>query len=311
LTFFDIAVRSAAAAAASLLVSSMLLASDVTGPRLIFTRLRPAEINLGPVRTIALIEISGARDANAAAAALIRSVDQNGTLRLVDARRSRLRAADVRRDRDRTRALRSAGVEALLSIEIAGCDPQPRTRSASFREGATEYWYESSCDAHARLLDPGGADIVSFEISGTGTSEHASSMLAASSAAALDQAVERIATHLAGKISPRQITESIRLDKDAPAFQAGYEAIRSNRYEEARTLWRRELERNGKSAALHYNLAAVSESLGDAAAARHHLEQAIALDPGNDRYGKSLDALEQRLADAVALESGAANGTRR
>lgn len=115
------------------------------------------------------------------------------------------------------------------------------------------------------------------------------------------QAAGAAAERAVDRFTPRRISESIALEEDAPEAKAGIERIEAGRYEEARQVWERALERYPDSAPLHYNLGAVCEALGATTSARRHYEEAARLAPFQKKYREALEELRQRLDDAEAL----------
>ena len=104
---------------------------------------------------------------------------------------------------------------------------------------------------------------------------------------ALEQAARYAAIEASESILPRRVRESIELDESAPEFDRGAAMIDAGRLDAARTLWESELTRNDASAALHYDVGAVCEAIGDLGCAREHYREASRIAPGEIKYRRT------------------------
>ena len=86
----------------------------------------------------------------------------------------------------------------------------------------------------------------------------------------------------------------IPLEETAPAFDEGMALIDSGRVAEARARWEAALRNEPRNAALHFNLAAVCEALGDRKAAQGHYTAARSLAPKEERYASEMRLFEKR-----------------
>jgi tetratricopeptide (TPR) repeat protein len=99
-------------------------------------------------------------------------------------------------------------------------------------------------------------------------------------------------------VTPRRIKESIELDARAPEMDRAMLLIDAGRLAAARNVWTRQLERNPDSAPLHYNVAAVSEAMGEAEVAREHYLAATRLAPKERWYQLEARMFERRSSGA-------------
>ena len=158
-------------------------------------------------------------------------------------------------------------------------------------------WIDAVCQARLDVYSATGRRLFSFRVRAEGTSPRSSTLSDEDRDVAFEQAARYAALNAANEITPRRTRESVELDDTAPAFDQGFALITAGRLADARAAWEAALRRNRDSAALHYNLSAVSEALGDLASAQRHLQDAVRLSPKEPRYRAGLDLFLQRNAN--------------
>jgi Tfp pilus assembly protein PilF len=79
-------------------------------------------------------------------------------------------------------------------------------------------------------------------------------------------------------------------------LEAGVEAAREDRWEEAARYWKEAVERDPRSAAAHNNLAVAYEKQGAWEEARREYEEALRLAPGDRAIKENYEAFEARRA---------------
>jgi tetratricopeptide (TPR) repeat protein len=162
-------------------------------------------------------------------------------------------------------------------------------RSAQRPVGDGTSWYAGACQARLRLSDAKGRDLGAVTVSGK--SEEKTDVL-------------DFAAHLsAGKQMMRQLVKMIRphesalvfeTDKKTPGEKEASAFLKKKDFAGARAVWERELAASPNSAAIHFALAAVTEGLGDTAAARKHYEEAVRLAPSEEKYARFKGYFEER-----------------
>jgi hypothetical protein len=160
-------------------------------------------------------------------------------------------------------------------------------------------WADAVCTARLDVIDPASARTrFSFEVRGEGTSARVTEMSEEERDTAVEQAAHFAAVQAAELVTPRRVRESIELDDRAPEIERAMLLVDAGRLAAARALWQRELERSPTSAPLHYNVAAISEAMGDIGAARDHYGAAIRLAPKERRYRIEAKMFERRASGA-------------
>ena len=159
-----------------------------------------------------------------------------------------------------------------------------------------QVWIDMACSARVDVLDAMLGRLMSFDVKGEGTSQRVSALTTEERRIAAHQAARFAAISAAELVTPRQVRESIELDENAPRFDECAPLLAADRLDAARAVWETALRDNGSSAALHYDLGAVCEALGDTAAARRYYETALRLAPGQPMYRSELVMFRQRTA---------------
>jgi tetratricopeptide (TPR) repeat protein len=155
-------------------------------------------------------------------------------------------------------------------------------------------WLDAACEARLDVRGENGRRLLTFTARGEGTSPRVTSLSDEERDVAYDQAARYAAFNAADMITPRVVRETIELDETAPAFDQGMAMINADRLDDARAVWEAALRQHRDSAALHYNLGALHEAIGDFAAARRYLQSAVRLSPKERRYRDELLLLQRR-----------------
>jgi len=301
--------RSVPAAAAGLVA---ILAG--CGPSVSVTHLVPAPYNLGPATSIVLVEVDGDPAVRSnLARRFVSTVQSDGVFRIGDATGARTRLSEL----GEGEAARSAKgfrnawpADVYAKVDLADLTSRQRSerRMEKGKDGQEHerrrFWAEASCGVDVRLVDGRtGRLLASYRSEEIRTGYKRDvwdpSQLRLAEADALDAAVRTAVD----QFTPRRERDAIFLEGDAPEAAAGLARIDAGDLSGARRLWETALSRFPQDPRLHFNLGAVSESLGDRKAAREYYDDAIRLAPGEERYRRALQTLEQRERDAEALRT--------
>lgn len=264
----------------AVLLAPVLLASS---PRVAFDRVVPAAHDLGRARDLAVVHAVG--DSEASDAFVVNFVDRvnhAGFLRARDARDS------------------TGPADAYLAVQTFSCETFNREGEGSVRDAdgnrvkRRQLWVDAVCTARVDVMGRDMKRLSTFFGRGEGTSPRAEELTDDERHIAVRQAARYAAIDAAERITPRRVREHIPLDERAPELEAGMALIESGRAAEARALWESELRRNPRSAALHFNLAAVCEALRDRKAAKSHYTAASQLAPKEERYASELRLFARR-----------------
>jgi len=71
--------------------------------------------------------------------------------------------------------------------------------------------------------------------------------------------------------------------------------IDAGKLADGRAIWEAALRRHRESAALNFDLGAVTEAMGDLEAARGYFQAAVKLSPNETRYKSELELVRKRL----------------
>ena len=241
-------------------------------PRIAFERVLPAPHDLGGAQEIALTKAIGD---NATIELFVEDFIHHAT------RYGHLRMRDARRET----ALRAG---ANLAVKTFTCETTRREAEGSSydvdgkRVKRMQSWVDAVCVA--RIDVAAGTRKSSFYVKGEGTSPRGDVVSEEETNAALELAARHAAVDAAERITPRRVRESILLEESAPAFEEGMARVDAQRIADARSIWEKALQKQPRSAALHFNLAAACEALGDRKAAELHYVAARTLAPGESRY---------------------------
>lgn len=229
---------------------------------------------------------------------LFRRSQAKGDVVFVDARGLGLKPADLAAKTEAmTSGLNGVGADAWGAIRLLGCGTNERSQQVTRGSGAaavtvTEYWWEGSCSAELTVVDPGGKAITTFEVEGRNESprnerREGQSVQEQVYWASVDDAAKR----LIDGANRKKLRQPVPFDTTAPLATEGLAEIDAGRLPAARTLWEGALAANPSAAGLRFNLGAVCEALGDAAAARASYEEALRLAPADLNSKKALARL--------------------
>jgi tetratricopeptide (TPR) repeat protein len=252
-------------------------------PRIVFERTLRAAHDLGGVEEIAIVQARGdTEQVEAFVDELLRDLNRGG-----------FRARDVR--------FATGPAEAHLDVKTLVCTTATREGEGSARDvdgNRVKKRYasvEATCSVRIDILNRFMKHQSTFYASGSGVSPRVDVVTAEERERALEHAARHAASEAADRITPRKVRESIVLDETAPAFEEGYAMIEASRLAEAKAIWEGALRRGGaRSAALRFNLGAITEALGDRRAAELHYNAAKQLAPGETRYAAELRQFARR-----------------
>lgn len=285
-------MRTLIALALHLAAASTLFAAQ---PRITFARTIPAAQDLGHAEEVAILYAIGDSDRLPELLEIFTErVNESHILRLRDTTLGGRRFTSIAERPD------TATIEKLRRAEPADAYLGLKEFTCRMEEGAGEgtaldsnrqkvkrrhVFVDALCTARIDVISAVDLRrVASFTIKGEGTSPRVDAIHDEERAVALRQATRYAAIDATERITPRRIRESILLDETAPEFEDGMEMIDASRPEEARVIWTAALNKHPKSAALHYNLAAVAEALGDVPTAEKHYGEARRLNPKESRY---------------------------
>src|SRR5687768_15268907 len=262
-------------------------------PRVTYLRVIPAPTDLGDAEEVALISALGdTLGVEVFVEHLVEQTNRSGTLRMQDVRdRTHVFVLDHLR--------KAVAADAFLVVRAFTCTSEDRrgegtARDADGKRSARRVmWVETRCTARVEALTAAGTRL-SFRIKGEGMSARNPAIGGDEREDALMHAARFAAIDAAEKITPRRVRETILLDESAPALDEAMAMIANGNLADARTLWMSELRRQPLSAALHFNLGAVCEALGDQKAAELHYNAAGRLAPKEKRYAAELRSFLRR-----------------
>jgi len=283
-------------AMALLLLATAALANP---PRITFTRTMAPAHDLAPAESLAVIyAIGDSSKIDAFIEHFVDLVSRAGILRIVNAVENNhhllvddLALRTVRREHP---------ADAYLGINRFTCIGDEKSAEGSEhldsgdRVKRMHHWIDANCSARIDVLNGDGRRMFSYTVRGEGTSPRSVSLTADERDVAFEQAARYAAVMAAEGITPRTVRETIELDENAPAFDDGFSMISSERFEDARAIWQAAALRHRDSAPLFFNLGAVSEAIGDLAAARDYYQKAAALSPKERRYATELRLFHRR-----------------
>lgn len=268
------------AAFLQLLLAPLLFAAS---PRIAFERILPAAHDLGRHRDVAIVHAIGdSAKIDVFVESFIDQANHSGFHRLRDARNA------------------TGPADVFLVIRNFTCDSATRDGEGSVRDPDGNrvkralHWEEAVCHARVDVMSQEMTRISTFYGRGEGISPRVERVTHEEREIALNLAARYAALSAAERITPRRVREMIPLDETGPAFDEGMLLIDSGRVAEARVRWETALRRDPRNAALHFNLAAVCEALGDRKAARSHYTAARQLAPKVDRYASEMRLFEKR-----------------
>ena len=286
-------------AAAAMLVVAM---SASAAPRVAYFRTLPPPHRL-PGEDVAIVYAVG--DAAFLAPfveSFIEHANRSGLLRIDAVSRPQLYARQLPDAMTMSRIRRQYPRDVYLGIGPATCDRKEKSGEGSTHDAdghrirEHHEWMDVSCTAAVNIIDASsGGTVGSFRVHGEGTSPRAISLSDEERMLAIEQAAHMAAFSATEAISPRPVRESIELDESVPDFDRVLSLIDAGRLPAARRLLEQSLRRDGDSAAVHYDVAAICEALGDLDAALTHYEAAKRLAPANRQYSHELGEFRKRV----------------
>ncbi len=230
---------------------------------------------------------------------LVRRSTPKAKVQFIDARSLGLKPADLSQKTEAmSAALAKVPADVLGGIRILGCSSEPRSQSVTRGSGASavqvvEYWYVGSCSVELLVVDDAGKELTTLEVEGryeTGRRENAPEGVAVQEQA-FWSSLEDAAKRLLDRTARKKLTVPVPFDEAAPLAAEGLAEIDAGRLAAARKLWEGALEANPSSAGLRFNLGAVQEAMGDAAAAKATYAEAVKLAPADANAAKALARL--------------------
>lgn len=279
----------------------LLCASGVHAnpPRITFTRSMAPTHDLGPAERLAVIYAMGdSRKIEAFLEHFIDLVSRAGSLRISNNVENNHHL--VMDDLSLRAVRRQHPADVYLGVNRFTCTGDEKSAEGSEylesgdRVKRVHHWVDAICSARIDVLSAEGKKLFSYTARGEGTSPRSSVLSEDERDVAYDQAAHYAAVSAAEAITPRMVRESIELDENAPSFEDGFAMVTSERLEDARAIWQAAAIRHRDSAPLYFNLAAVSEAIGDLPAARDYYEKAARLSPKERHYATELNLFRRR-----------------
>jgi len=246
-----------------LAVAPLALASP---PRISFERIRPAAHDLGRARDLAIVHAVGDTDViDTFVEVFVDEVNHSGFLEARDSRFS------------------TGPADAYLAVKRFSCETFNREGEGTVRDHdgkrirRKQVWVDAVCSARVDVMGRDMKLVSSFYGRGEGASSRVDELSDDELGTAVQQAARYAAINAADRIMPKRVRDHIPLDESAPAFDEGWAMIENGRVRDARLHWEAALKQHPRSAALHANLAAVCEALGDLKSAEQHKKAARVL----------------------------------
>ncbi|HSY48022.1 MAG TPA: hypothetical protein VLC46_04350 [Thermoanaerobaculia bacterium] len=285
-------------AAAFVLCAASVLASP---PRITFTRTVAPAHDLAPAARLAVIYAFG--DSSKVESFVDRFVDlvsRAGVLHITNAVENNHHL--IVDDLSMRVVRRTHPADVYLGINRFSCSGEEKSAEGSEyldsgeRVRRIHHWIDAICTARVDVMSTDGKRLFSYTVRGEGTSPRSATLSEDERDVAYEQAARYAAVIAADEITPRSVRESIELDETAPSFEEGFAMISSERLEDARAIWQAAASRHRDSASLNFNLAAVSEAIGDLPVARDYYEKAARLSPKERHYRTELSLFRRRSA---------------
>ena len=259
-------------------------------PHISFTRVASSAYSLPAGQRLAVVyAIGDHRAVDAFVDDFVDIVDRAGTLRIENAVGENQHLASFE-GRNFRRLRKQHPADKYVGVSAFTCSGTQHSAVGSERDAYGErvqrmhVWVDAACDARLDIRDEHGQHVMTVNVRGEGTSPRASALTEEEREVAFDQAARYAAFNAANMITPRVTRETIELDETAPSFVEGMAMIDANRLEDARAIWEVALRNNRSSAALHFDLGALCEAIGDFTAAKKYLQTAVRLAPNETRY---------------------------
>ena len=276
-------MRATIAVIATLAFGALFPPAASAASRITFDRILPAPHDLGDAKDLAIVNAATNEPlVEKFVDELVRHVDRSGMLTLRD-----LRSA-------------TGPGDAHLDIKTFRCESAVRETEAGIRDvdgnrvKVKAFQVDAMCTARIDVLSRVMKPLSTFYARGQGTSKRVATVTQEERDHTLQDAAKFAAIDAAERITPRRVRESILLDESAPAFAEGMVLIEEERLAEARAIWLKAMQVNARSAAIRFNLGALSEAMGDRRAAELHYNAARQLAPKEARYANELKLFAQR-----------------
>lgn len=278
--------------------------------RVSFMRTVAPPHDLGKVERIAVIYAIGDNDKiRTFVDVFLDHANRSGTFRVDDATEHGQHLFGGKPDESTIRHIRREHpADIYIGVNRFSCDMTLRGAEGSTRDVDGErvrrrqVWVDAVCRTRVDVIDGITAKrLFSFDVTGEGTSPRSADITDEERNIALLQAARYVAINASEEITPRRVRESIELDDTAPAFEEAVPLIDAERFGDARGLWESALRSHPSSAALHYNLGAVCEAMGDLSTAREHFQEALRLSPDEARYRAEIDLFRKRNATMTSI----------
>ena len=278
----------------------LLAVALLAAPRISFVRRVPAAHDLARAERVAVIyAIGDSVQVQTFVERFVDDVARAGTLRITNAVENNHHYAAL--DGASLKMLRKTHpADAYLGVNHFTCSGNERTAEGSEhnadggRVKVTHHWIDATCSARLDVIGSDGKKLFAYHVRGEGTSPRAVTLTDDEKDVAYEQAARYAANIAAEEITPRAVRESIELDDSAPSFDEGMAMIDAGKLGDARAIWESALRRHRESAALSFDLGALTEALGDLDAARGYFQAAVKLSPKEPRYRSELRLFQRR-----------------
>jgi hypothetical protein len=287
--------------AAAVMLQLLASVAALAGPRIAFVRTVPPPHELGGEQVALIYALGDNEGVGRFLDVFVEHTNRTGAIRVTDGvERGRHFFAEQPDQEARKRIHRDHPADAYLGVNRFTCETTEHQGEGSTADvdGARvkrhHVWIDAICTARIDAYDSEVKRLFSFQVKGEGTSPRVLVLTSEERLIATEQAARYAALSASQAITPRQVREAIELDERAPAFDQAWELIDSSHLLEARTFWETALKQNRSSAALHYDLGAVCEALGDLDAARRYFLEALRLSPDQKRYRTEMTAFRHR-----------------
>jgi len=289
-------IRRSAAVLAALLP---LIAT--AAPRLNFMRYVPALHELGGERVTILYAIGDSNKVDTFIDVFTDHANRAETLKVENAVEHGQHVVSAATDDFTLRRIRrDHPADVYLGINAFSCTMTDHSGEGSEHDTTGErvrrhhVWTDAVCSARIDVLDANAKKVQSFTVRGEGTSPRVGELTAEERDVAMEQAARYAALSAVDSVTPRRVRETVELDDTAPAFGEALAMIQSERLGDARAILEIALRRHPESAALHFDIGAISEALGDVASAGEHFGEALRLAPHSKQYRTELDLFHRR-----------------
>jgi tetratricopeptide (TPR) repeat protein len=287
--------------AAAVMIQLLAAVTAVAGPRIAFVRTVAPSHDLGGEQVALIYALGDNEGVGRFLDVFVEHTNRTGALRVTDGvERGRHFFAEQPGEEARRRIHRDHPADAYLGVNRFTCETTEHQGEGSTADvdGARvkrhHVWIDAVCTARIDAYDGAMKRLLSFQVKGEGTSPRVLALTSEERLIATEQAARYAALSASQAITPRQVREAIELDESAPAFDQAWELIDSSHLQEAKAFWETALKQNRSSAALHYDLGALCEALGDLDAARRYFQEALRLSPDQPRYRSELMAFRHR-----------------